>query len=92
MNPSSETIFGARINGGDVQPEFVVVVARTCRSEMLINGHGFAVLQHFDFLDHQCVAALVVKMYPPVSRHDLPVTGSRQRAGDYPTGNRPNDS
>src|SRR6516165_4200861 len=92
MNPSSETIFSAWINRGDIQPEFVVVVARTCRSEVLISGHGFSVLKHFDFFDYQCVAALVVKMYPPVSRHDLPVTGSRQRTGGYPTGNRPNDS
>jgi hypothetical protein len=58
---------------------------------MLINGHGFFVLQYFDLLDHQGIAALVVEMYLPVSRHNLPVTSSRQRARDYPAGNGPND-
>ncbi len=78
MNPSSEAIFGARINGGDIQPELVVVVARTCRSEMLINGHGFFVLQYFDLLDHQCIAALMVEMYLPTQ----PVMG--QMMADEP--------
>src|SRR5258708_34180599 len=92
MNPSSESVFGRRINGSDIQPELIIIVAWAGGSEMLIRGNGFSILQNFYLLDNQHVAAFTREMYFPFSRHYLPVTGSRQRTGNYPSGCRPIDA
>src|SRR5258708_36019027 len=91
MNPSSESVFGRRINGSDIQPELIIIVAWAGGSEMLIRGNGFSILQHFYLLDNQHVAALTREMAIPFSWHYLPVTGSRHRTGNYPSGYRPVD-